>query len=901
MTILDCPNDEELAALNEGQLDDDALDRLRQHLAGCSSCQLLVDATAPAPDSTDKLAQLDSGLEPGTRVGRFVVLGLVGVGGMGAVYAAYDPELARNVALKLVRSDMRDPHLEARLKREAQALAQLSHPEVIAIYEVGAFEGAVFIAMELIDGGTLRSWLKTAPRGWREIVDRFIRAGEGLAAAHAVGLVHRDFKPDNILIGTDGRQRVTDFGLVRALGEERDGDTRLPPDSPLHVTLTRPGALVGTPAFIAPEQLDGPADARSDQFSFCASLYQSLYGELPFPGERLADYVAAAKEQRLRPAARSARVPGRVRAVVVRGLKANPDERYPSMAALLTALRATRRRRLAPLLVTAALLLLAAGAVGQGWWARRRLVCSGEPHFAGIWDEARKRELHDAFVRTGAPFAEGAWAATAGTLDSFVARWLVMRGDACRATQLRHEEPERVLELRYSCLDDRRNEVHALVELLAHPNRALVARAPDASARLSSLGPCADVRALTARAPYRDEAQGRAAVALGKERVAARAQMFAGKSREAHASMVALAERARSIGYEPLLSRVEFDLAITEEMLSHFKAAERAAEAAVVAGVIGRDDEMTEWSWGLLAEIVGFDEHNGDEAEKLRRYAEAVEARRGVVPDETTANLLRHEMSVFWAVDRFDEAEEVLRRQIAIYERLPNHRREALEARGNLAVNMCQEGRLEEALPLLHRFVDETRAFVGPLHPDTLSGMDNIGMVLLLLHRPGEALPILEEALAGREKIVGEHHPNAAFVMFRVSEAQLRLGRAAEAEALAKRAMAIMLDFAPRDDPNMYSGLAQLGECELALGRRDAGLADLERAVSLAERGKVSPTESGPARFTLARALVAAGRDRPRALALARQVRDMYRAAAQRWSGYNSTSADEIDRWLAAQ
>src|SRR3954470_18376849 len=246
-------------------------------------------------------------LPRGSAVGRYVVLERIGSGGMGVVYAAYDPELDRKVALKLFRPDRAGAAGEAalRLPREGQVRARLSGPHVVAVYDAGTFGDQVFVAMELMEGRTLRQWLGEGKRGWREIVDVFVAAGRGLAAAHAAGLVHRDFKPDNVLLGTDGRVKVADFGLAAALGageEDLPAATRAnmaraqlelsrSPMSP----LTRTGAVLGTPMFMAPEQhLGERADDRSDQFSFSVALYRALYGDWPFAGKTavaLADAV----------------------------------------------------------------------------------------------------------------------------------------------------------------------------------------------------------------------------------------------------------------------------------------------------------------------------------------------------------------------------------------------------------------------------------------------------------------------------------------------------------------------------------------------------------------------------------------------------------------------------------
>jgi len=221
-------------------------------------------------------------IETGAVVGRYVVLQQLGVGGMGVVHACYDPELDRKVALKVLRSDTVDGVARARLLREAQALAKLSHPNVVAIHDVGTVGEHVWLAIELVDGQTLRQWLET-PRRWREVLEVMGAAGHGLAAAHVAGLSHRDFKPDNVMIGRDGRARVMDFGLARASGKttEPASDTTLVPSVPptwADAPVTRVGAIVGTPRYMAPEQLRGgrSVTGAADQFAFCVSAF-------PFP------------------------------------------------------------------------------------------------------------------------------------------------------------------------------------------------------------------------------------------------------------------------------------------------------------------------------------------------------------------------------------------------------------------------------------------------------------------------------------------------------------------------------------------------------------------------------------------------------------------------------------------
>jgi serine/threonine protein kinase len=368
-------------------------------------------------DAADELEPLARGR--GSSVGRYLLLDVIGAGGMGIVYKAYDPELGRPIALKLLVTDEASDTQRDRLLREAQALARLQHPNVVAVHDVGTFEGDVFIAMEFVEGDHARSWVKAKPRGRREILDVFLAAGEGLAAAHRAGLVHRDFKPDNVLVGNDGRVRVLDFGLARATnslsGERAPGpapekaatptteqaapdevtsaarrgpqrprppvgerwvDSSPPPSESgrrlLATPLTRADAIVGTPRFMSPEQHMGdPVDEAADQFSFCVSLYWALYGVFPF------EDAEAMLLQRIGEPPAGATVPRWLRLVLLKGLSSRASQRYPSMEALLAALRADPaelwRRRLRPVLavVAAAALVSAVIAGALAYKARR--------------------------------------------------------------------------------------------------------------------------------------------------------------------------------------------------------------------------------------------------------------------------------------------------------------------------------------------------------------------------------------------------------------------------------------------------------------------------------------------------------------------------------------------------
>jgi formylglycine-generating enzyme required for sulfatase activity len=326
-------------------------------------------------------------LARGATVGRYLVLERLGAGAMGVVYAAYDPELDRKIALKLLRPQRTEgdqTRRQARMVREAKAVAKVSHPNVVGIFDVGVHEGHVFMAMEHLAGGTLREWTAAKKPSWRDVIKMFIEVGRGLAAAHAEGLIHRDFKPDNVLLDKNGVPKVVDFGLVRMaaasadLSESgvtgRDETTAAPELAPAGedlrggpAALTRTGALTGTPAYMAPEQFRShPVDARTDQFAFCVALYEALYGERPFAGSNIVQLADAIVNGRVRALPRSSEVPTWVRRVLLHGLATSPDSRWPSMQELVAALGndpIVRRKRRIAVLGTGALVVIALVAI----------------------------------------------------------------------------------------------------------------------------------------------------------------------------------------------------------------------------------------------------------------------------------------------------------------------------------------------------------------------------------------------------------------------------------------------------------------------------------------------------------------------------------------------------------
>ncbi|MCX4246674.1 WD40 repeat domain-containing serine/threonine protein kinase [Paraliomyxa miuraensis] len=344
--------------------------------------------TAPTDDGTLPGEQQREPPKEPVRIGRYVVIKRIGEGGMGMVYAAYDDALDRKVAVKLLhpRGTGAGGDAKARLIREAQALARLSHPSVIHVYEVDAWEDQVFVAMEFVDGSTLAQWQRQEGRTWKEVLEAYVAAGRGLAAAHASGIIHRDFKAANVLVRRDGAVRVVDFGLARQeleagalmsssrpvdLEGTGPGSSLVTADGSADGALTRTGVIMGTPAYMAPEQhLGQRADARCDQFAYCVSLYEALYGFRPFGGETLPALRRNVLAGRIEQPPRYTDIPPRIFRVLERGLQVHPDERYPAMEPLLDELARDPRaalQRLAYLLLA----VLAVGLVAGLWWSER--------------------------------------------------------------------------------------------------------------------------------------------------------------------------------------------------------------------------------------------------------------------------------------------------------------------------------------------------------------------------------------------------------------------------------------------------------------------------------------------------------------------------------------------------
>ncbi|MEM9463168.1 MAG: serine/threonine-protein kinase, partial [Myxococcota bacterium] len=448
-----------------------------------------------------------------TKIGHYTVLDLLGVGGMGVVCTAYDPKLDRKVALKLLRkkrgNDSRNSTGQARLIREAQALAKLSHPNIVTVHDVDKVDGQIYMAMEYVDGSSLDKWMVRSERQWREVVDVFVHAARGLAAAHAAGITHRDFKPANVLIGKDGRVLVVDFGLAKSqdqddkhqsdseppINERSIRARRLDPaeifrergslmdviGSTQDTKLTQVGRTVGTPAYMAPEQFLGLAvGPETDQFSFGVALYEALYGYLPFPDDDRDELIARVTEGRISETPKDTPVPGWVHRVVLRALHQRPEERFPSMDALITALQAdpAKRRRRALFALGGVLLTgISSWGIAQAMSSDTDVCTGAADRMNEVWNDGRRAEIEAAFETTELHYARDQWERVDQELDGRAAAWVGHHVEVCRATNVRRDQSTHLMDVRMACLERRRGQMRALVEVLLSPDEDVVREA----------------------------------------------------------------------------------------------------------------------------------------------------------------------------------------------------------------------------------------------------------------------------------------------------------------------------------------------------------------------------------------------------------------------------------------
>jgi len=836
------------------------------------------------------------------RVGRFILLEPLGAGAMGEIYAAYDDQLDRKVALKLVRSGSGiSAKADERLLREAQTLAQVSHPNVVQIYEAGTYNGRLFIAMELVRGKTLTTWLRDAARlprsvRQREILRQFIAAGHGLEAAHAAGVAHRDFKPDNVLVGDDGRVRVVDFGLARALvdggddaadaraGEPAAQDVGHGPtlvldsaeaadvaESPVFSTggatitdepeiparaaassaprlkaalrLTETGAVMGTPSFMAPEQMRGAiADLRSDQFSFCVALYHALYDAFPFSGRTLRELRDSIgnDEVEFLP---SVPVPVHVRRALLRGLSVEPAQRFASMADLIAAL-SPRTRRLR--------VWIAAGAIAIGAGAVAMLQSQAEDPCAaagaGIdvaWSIDRQVVMHAGFLHSELPFADPAWRGVKARVDGYASKWRGEATAACQATHVEHTQSAQQLDRRMLCLDRGRRQLAALVSELSTGAADAVEHAVEAAGALPELDTCSHADSLVfgvAPPPAAIAAE----VAAVRDRIAqAHALELLGRYDESLAIARDANTAAGRMSYPPLHAEalVQVARAVGERSTSETRAeAQRLYFQALPIAEAERHDQLVMEIWRKLvllavqmdSSMVQAHEWWGQAYAWSRRNAVTFQPRGPAGDSEPQLHFMLGE--IYYREGEYARSADEERRALAALSRTPAHELELSRYEAALALSLERLDGLDEALRLHEHALKVAGETLGAGHPEVITLEISYSKALEKSGQLGRARSVLEAALASIPTRYRDSHPDAALIHAILSDLDYTEGHLDHAAEHGHASLQIYKRTLSPDHVTLAMAYTNLANVEIKRRNFDRSLVLYQDALSLRRR-----------------------------------------------------------------
>ncbi len=705
-----------------------------------SNSDLLAAGTQPDPRSRDRDEQVlapssfaatmtqlapadelpaESEPAPGPRVGRFTILERLGAGSMGVVYTAYDDVLDRKIAVKVLRDG--GPAASLRLLREAQAMARVAHPNVVTVHEVGTAGDQVYVAMEFIRGVTLQVWQSEAGRTWKEILEAYIQAGRGLAAAHAAGLIHRDVKPSNVMIGVDGRVRVLDFGLVRAQETlEVEGSDASSSHAHTAIQLTHAGDVLGTPAYMSPEQIRGVAvGPASDQFSLCVSLYEALHGQRPFDGDSLGALFRSIQRHRFPDPPRASRVPTWLRVVLLRGLHPTPELRYPTMDALLRALGAGSVRR-RPLWVAVGV-AAAVSAAFAGFLAAKsqtpRLCTGAAAQLADVWGPDQRARVEQALAAAGPRLAEEVQPRVAASLARYSEAWKQAHEDACLA-HARGEQSDQLLDRRMACLEQRKAALGEAVAVLGEADAEVVREALRVVNDLPPVARCNDVAVLAATvAPPADPAVASEVARL--RTLLARSETLAHAGRIAEGVKLAdeAVQAAGSVDYRPLaaealLMRAKIGLknAIDPQDIIRLR-------QAMLAGIGSGTDEVAAEAAALQVFVRG--QFSDTMATALDEVALAEELAHRLPKPEPILGLLENNIgTVYMGRGELPQARAAFQRALVRRERALDP--DNVELAYTLANLALVEDRPAEREGLLRRALAIFTVALGPSHLQTL-------------------------------------------------------------------------------------------------------------------------------------------------------------------------------------
>jgi len=813
-----------------------------------ATAEYLGDADTAAPDSDFDLLLRQVAAAPSWKFGHegtipkgeiigkgYEILAKIGHGGMGVVYRARDSKLDRDVALKL--------HLGAttsvavrRLIREARAMAQLSHPNIVRVFDVGEYRGQVFIAMEYLDGGSLGRWLSKATRTWAEVVDIFVQAGHGLAAAHAVGLVHRDFKPDNVLLDGQGRALVADFGLATNDSESSsDLSSGLsgPSDENLGDRLTATGGAVGTPAYMAPEQFaSSELTGAADQFSFCVALYEALYGQRPYAASTPAAQMTEATLGRIQTPPEDSDVPTWLWRTVSRGLAPDPKQRFASMQALVSVLeRRGRSRWRLPAL--AGLAAVALGVVLRP--SEPEVACGGGPAlFATAYDGSDRASIEQAFAATSVANAAALLEQVQHGLERFESDWLTMYARTCEATFVNETQSAEVFDRRMSCLRRRLDAFGGLVAVLGTADEEVIKSGRRLVDELPSTEQCAEDEALPKAFPLPADPDLRVRIAALRRGLAeVNAELNAGRLVAARPLIDRIVDDARGVDWAPVQIEVEATHAKVFKNERRTEEAAQAYERALWAAVeIGHRSFVARTAL-QLGSMLALQLRRPDDAEPILRLAQA---HVQYSTDPAYAAKLEHTRGymAYLAGDHV-KAKGHFTREVELARALDSDNPEIIEALKNLAVAESTLGNYVRAREHLEEALRQHRERNAGDRLQLASIQSSLGIQYGMQRRPTEATPHLEQALEIVESVV----PPSSLVLVEpltdLGRSYSAEGRSDQAHAALKRARAL-LESNGRDSEARYASvLLTIAEIDSGTLRCRDHDRSLERVLSLTE------------------------------------------------------------------
>jgi serine/threonine protein kinase/Tfp pilus assembly protein PilF len=751
-------------------------------------------------------------LPRGAQVGRYEILEEIGAGGMGVVFLARDPELDRRVAVKLLRSDVADPVLargaRSRIIREAQAQARFSHPHVVTVFDVGSFDGRLFMAMEYVPGQNLLEWIEEGSPSTAQILEALRQAGEGLAAAHAQELVHRDVKPQNIIVGEDGRVRVIDFGLAMAAGqpgESTPGTLQSQDHEESRLTMT--GMVLGTPAYMAPEQQRGQVvDARSDQFSFCVAAVEVLYGLRPFSSTSPRRRLREIRERRLLDVPPPPTLPPRVHRALLRGLEPAPEDRWPSMSALLQAVAPTHGRGRVGWWALGASGVATVGLVAWSALAAQPDPCaSASEPVQSAWNDARRGQVRAAFESSDRSFAPDSWARLEPMLDELSRDFADARVRTCRAHRLEASMSVVDFDRAMHCLGEGVSDLDATVEVLADGDERALQRAVRTVAGLRPASACADTRGRKVGAPEPGDEDGPAAEVrqrLAKARALERSALYD----EGLAEVGRALDLARREGRGGLEAESLAMQGFLLESSGRYREAEDAFSEATWLGAAQRRDDVAAKSATELIFLVGNLQNRHEEAREWARHARAAVARTG---DDSAlqAHLLTSLGNLAWAQhdyatakERFEAALELRRQEY------PADHPLVLTIKSNLGMLHRDQGELDEARAMLEETLEGRTAAFGPRHPDVAANLTNLGSILMSQGDYVRAEELFRRARSIFIESHGELHPDIGRVTTNLANVLYQQGKFDEALEYHRKALEVFRETLGPD--NMLVGRA---------------------------------------------------------------------------------------------